>query len=218
MQFWNLPLSRPEIAWKELAMLQVTRNTRELWVIVDRLGSPLVRNLGFSTITHSPSCSFYYLYMTCPLQQITGLEKCSFFLKNMVSCLCLTHTDMFTEHTFRGLWLAEGSRPCYKWQRTTRDLWVPPGFPTCTAHSCGIMGFPLYPTVPRVLSITNRSTDQSLNGQLQLHCANWCIWKDLFDTSLHVKEWGLKIIVLYVHGCVSGNWTVLSWRNVLKNN
>ena len=62
--------------------------------------------------------------MACSLHPITGLEKCSFFLKNTVSCLYLTHTEMFTENTFRSLWLVEGSRPCYKWQRTTQDLWV----------------------------------------------------------------------------------------------
>ena len=56
-----------------------------------------------------------------------------------------------------GLRLPEGSWPCYKSERTTRDLWFMGDhsrFPTRAAHSCGSLGFPPKPTAPRVLSIT----------------------------------------------------------------
>ena len=44
-----------------------------------------------------------------------------------------------------GLRLPEGSWPCYKSERTTRDLWfmgANPRFPTRAAHPCGNLGFP----------------------------------------------------------------------------
>ena len=127
------------------------------WSVISRLASIIIRvplnaapfyRYKNSTITiYNPKqedtkrADFWDLQH---LQSITCLEKkaCSFLLKNTVSCLCLTHTQMFTENTFRGLWLAEGRRPCYKWQITTQDLWVivnHPRFP----HSCATLGFPL---------------------------------------------------------------------------
>ena len=75
--FWSLPFSRPEIAWRELAMLQVRKNYSGPVDYGEPPSVPhsccaLVRNLGFSPITHGPSCSFYYI--TLPFRGLWLVE------------------------------------------------------------------------------------------------------------------------------------------------
>ena len=144
-----------------------------VWQVV-RLESPCIRGLrhyregrraGYSveylaevnTSKHE-SAMRYDVYPQALLARIAYLlhcqssKLCVLFMsdnREESACLPIPNPSLFLScfgvYLCLGLRLPEGSWPCYKWERPTRDLWIMvdhPRFPTRAAHSCGTLGFP----------------------------------------------------------------------------
>ena len=81
--FWSLPFLGLRLAEGSWPCYKIERTSRGLGYggppTVPHSCCALVRKLGFSPITHGPSCSFYHLVKRGKLRTCSACPKCRFY-------------------------------------------------------------------------------------------------------------------------------------------